>query len=262
MQTPWYFNPVIFQIGPITARWYGFMYALAFFLGYLHFHYSKIGKKSELTTVQKDTFLIAVILGILLGGRLGYVLFYNLPYYLESPLKIFAVWEGGMSFHGGLIGVAIAILIFIKKYKSNFLKLGDLVVSIAPLGLLFGRLGNFINGELYGRIATQYCLYFPTDPNNCRYPSQLLQSFLEGLCLFIIINLVERKSKTPGLSSGLFLILYGVFRIIAEFFREPDPQIGLLFNIITEGQLLSAIMIIAGAVLLFLVCSKKHAKQQ
>ena len=258
MLEPWYFNPVIFEIGPVKAHWYGFMYAIAFILGYIYLQYSKPGKKLNLDEKQKDLIAIAVILGILLGGRFGYILFYNLGFYLQNPLKIFAVWEGGMSFHGGLIGAGIGILYSIRKNKTKFLPVADIVTSIAPLGLFFTRIGNFINGELYGRIANNFCIHFPTDPANCRYPSQLIQSGLEGLTLFIIIQVVIRKTKTPGITSAVFLILYGIFRIIAEFFREPDPQIGFLPGGITEGQLLSTIMVICGIIWCAILLKKKH----
>ncbi len=250
----WYFDPVIFKIGPLALHWYGLMYAIAFAIGYIYFHYSKLGKKLNLTMDQKDGFLAAVILGVLLGGRIGYILFYNLHYYLVNPLKILAIWEGGMSFHGGLIGVGLAVAWFARKYKAVLLDLTDLVCVAAPLGIMLGRIGNFINSELYGRVATKFCIYFPADPLNCRYPSQLLESFLEGFVLFWILFFVNRKTINSGRSgyvSGFFLFFYGVFRIFAEFFREPDAQIGFLPGGITEGQLLSIALLLAGAALIW-----------
>ncbi len=243
----WWFNPVMFEIGPVKAHWYGFMYALAFIFGYLFLNYSAIAGRMKLTSKQKDTLAVTVILGVLLGGRIGYIIFYNLTYYFTNPLKVLAVWEGGMSMHGGVIGVILGLIWFSRKYKVDFLKLGDTITTIVPVGVMLVRIGNFINGELYGRIADSYCFHFPSDPSNCRYPSQLLQGALEGLILFIILYFTGKKTKKSGLVSGLFLILYGLFRIFAEFFREPDPQIGFLWNIITMGQLLSVLMIIAGA---------------
>jgi phosphatidylglycerol:prolipoprotein diacylglycerol transferase len=251
----WYFNPIMFQIGPFQAHWYGFMYALSAFFGYIYLKYSVLGKK--ISEKQKDTLLISVVLGIILGGRIGYILFYNLSYYFSHPLKIIAVWEGGMSFHGGLIGAAIALIWFNKINKLNFWELGDIVTGFAPVGLFLAKIGNFINAELYGRIATQYCLYFPTDPGNCRYPSQLLEALLEGIVLFGIVQLARKQNKNPGYISGIFLFFYGVFRIFIEFFREPDPQIGFLFSLITQGQLLSIFMVIAG-ILLYIHERKKH----
>jgi len=216
----WWFNPIMFEIGPIKAHWYGFMYALAFIAGYLWLSYSGISKRVKLTPKQKDNFSIGVIAGVLLGGRLGYILFYNLIYYLENPLSIFAVWEGGMSMHGGVVGVTTFLIWFSWKHKIRLLKLGDIVTGIVPIGVMLVRIGNFINAELYGRIANQYCLHFPTDPQNCRYPSQLLQAALEGLILFIILYFIGKKTKKTGLVSSFFLIFYGGFRIIAEFFRR------------------------------------------
>lgn len=252
----WYFNPILFEIGPFQAHWYGLMYALTFIIGYLALHYTKAGKKLKLNTTEKDTFIFITILGILIGARLGYIIFYNLNYYIEYPAKILNVWEGGMASHGGLIGAAIAVYIFSRIKKTSFLEISDFIVKIAPIGIILIRIGNFINAELYGRIATKYCLYFPTDPTNCRYPSQLFQAFLEGFVLLIIILALSKKTKIPGIITSYFLMLYGLFRIIGELFREPDPQIGFLYANITQGQLLSGILMAAGAILLF--CMKKR----
>lgn len=253
----WIFNPVIFEIGPFTARWYGFMYALSFVLGYLFLQYSKPGKSLKLSSKELDTFVVGIILGVLLGGRLGYILFYNFPFYLENPLKILAVWEGGMSFHGGLLGVVLTLIIFSKVKKRNLWKLSDVITSFVPLGVMFVRVANFINAELYGRVASENCIHFPTDPANCRYPSQLYQAALEGLALFIILQIVIHKNPKTGTVSSLFLLLYGVFRIFLEQFREPDAQIGFLWGGITQGQLLSIFMVVAGALLL-VKFQKKH----
>ena len=270
----WYFHPILVQIGPIAIHWYGVMYALAFLLGYFYFHKSKQGKSLPLNPDQKDLFLASVILAILLGGRIGYILFYNLPYYLANPLKIFAVWEGGMSFHGGLLAVVVVMLWFSRKYKVRIFEMSDVVCAIAPLGLFFGRIGNFINGELYGRVATgvslfgarllgagQLCLYFPSDPSNCRYPSQLFEALFEGLILFVALWLIRKKFPKPGYVTCAFLFFYGVFRFLIEFFREPDAQIGFLPGGITEGQLLCFAMIIGSFfVWLFLRRQDKLAK--
>jgi phosphatidylglycerol---prolipoprotein diacylglyceryl transferase len=242
----WPFNPVIFEIGPIKAHWYGLMYAIAFIFGYLYLMYSESGKKTGLDNKQKDSLAVYTILGVILGGRLGYILFYNLASYIENPIEIFSVWKGGMSLHGGVIGVTIALLIFSKIKKVQLFKISDFVTEVVPVGVMLVRIGNFINAELYGRIAENFCIYFPTDPNNCRYPSQLFQSLLEGLILFLILFIVSRKTNKVGLTSSLFLILYGTFRIIGEFFRQPDPQIGFIFGAITMGQILSSLMIAAG----------------
>ncbi len=261
MNTSWYFNPILVQLGPVAIHWYGVMYALAFVLGYFYLHRSKHGKSLPLTNDQKDLFLAYIILGVLVGGRLGYILFYNLPYYVQNPLKIFAVWEGGMSFHGGVLAIAAVVVWFSKKYRIKLFTLSDAVCAIAPLGLLFGRIGNFINGELYGRIApagSQLCLYFPSDPTNCRYPSQLFESFFEGLVLFTLLYFIRKKYPRSGVVTVAFLFFYGVFRFFIEFFREPDPQIGLLFGGFTEGQLLCSAMIIASVFLWIFL--KKHPR--
>lgn len=252
----WIFNPVIFQIGPFTAHWYGFMYALSFILGYFYIYKSRLGKRLNLSDKEKDNFLVVIILGVILGGRLGYILFYNLEFYLQHPEKIFAVWEGGMSFHGGLLGVGLGVLLFAARKKLEILKMTDVITSFAPLGVMFVRIGNFINGELYGRIADNFCIHFPTDPANCRYPSQLFQAFLEGLVLFLLLQFIARKNPKPGFISGLFLLLYGLFRIVGEFFRQPDPQIGFLWGGITQGQLLSSFMILGGILMLMKVHKK------
>lgn len=254
-------DPVMLRLGPLQLHWYGFMYALAFLIAYLLFQYSKPGKSLPLKSEQKDNLLIALIFGVLLGGRLGYILFYNLPYFIANPAKLIAVWEGGMSFHGGLLGVGLVILIYAYKYKLKFLQISDLACFCAPLGIFFGRLGNFINAELYGRISpnNQFCFNFPTDPTNCRYPSQLFEAGLEGLVLFAILFFISRRNPKTGQITALFLILYGIFRFLIEFFREPDLQIGYLLGIFTLGQLLCLGMIIAGFVLLFLT-GKKPSK--
>ncbi len=262
--TPWYFTPVLFNIGPVAIHWYGLMYALSFLIGYFWLQKSKIAKRLPLDEAQKDNLLIAIILGVLLGGRLGYIIFYNLAYYLQNPAKVLAVWEGGMSFHGGILGVALGFWIFSKKYKVRFLELSDVITAIAPIALFLGRIGNFINGELYGRVAgssnfaQKICLHFPTDPINCRYPSQLFESFFEGLVLFAIVYFVSRKTKETGVTTSVFLTGYGVFRFIIEFFREPDAQIGYILKYFTEGQILSAVMILAGGILLYKIKTKRH----
>ena len=233
-------NPIIFTIGPLQLHWYGLMYGLAFLGGYIYLQKAKICK--QLTETEKESLIIAVILGVILGGRIGYIIFYNLSYYFQNPLKIFAVWEGGMSFHGGVIGVTLAILWFVKHYKKNIFAVGDIVTLYAPIALFLGRIGNFINGELYGRVAKNFCVYFSTDTVNCRYPSQLLEAFLEGIVLLIILQFVHHKNKKTGVVSAAFFIFYSIFRIIAEIFREPDSQIGYIFKFLTEGQILSILM--------------------
>lgn len=258
-------NPAIFKIGPISIHWYGLMYVLAFSFAYLFLQNSKSGKALKLNHSDKDNLLICAILGIILGGRIGYILFYNFNYYLNNWPKIFAIWEGGLSFHGGLIGVITTFLIYIyfhnKKSpnKIKFLEITDITVLIAPIGIFLGRIGNFINGELYGRInkINNICFNFPTDPSNCRYPSQLFEAFGEGFFLFIILYLISKKITKPGILSSIFLLFYGLIRFIIEYFREPDSQIGYILGEegflkgLSLGQILSLLTAIAGLILIF-----------
>ena len=245
-------NPTIIKIGPLQIRWYGIMYILAFLASYFLVKY-QIRKKRlpiDINTVN-DLFLFMII-GLIVGARLGYVVFYNLPFYLSHPLKLFAVWEGGMSFHGGLIGIIFAGLLFIKKRKASFWEFADLISVTAPIGLGLGRLGNFINAELYGRVTNlPWGMIFPTGGILPRHPSQLYELFLEGILLFIILWLIKDFHFKKGTLFCLFLILYSIFRFFMEFFREPDPQLGLLFSFITMGQILSIVMCVSGVILLF-----------
>jgi len=252
------FEKYIFKIElfgiQIGATWYGLMYALGFLIGYLILLYWSNKKKIKLT--QEDIFdiVFTTFLGVILGGRLGYVIFYNLPYYLDNPHKIIAVWEGGMSFHGGLIGVIIAIMIYsyIKKYHP--FDILDLLSMLVPIGLGLGRIGNFINQELYGRVAEgiPWAMIFPTDPQKLpRHPSQLYEALLEGLVLFLILFSTKNIKLPVGIRASLFGILYSSFRILSEFFREPDPQIGYILGFITMGQILSFITLLISVYLLF-----------
>jgi phosphatidylglycerol:prolipoprotein diacylglycerol transferase len=193
-----------------------------------------------------------LILGLLLGARLGYVLFYDLAAYLHHPLEIFAVWHGGMSFHGGLIGSVLAGILFCRKYRVDFWQVSDLVIVTAPIGLGLGRLGNFINGELYGRVTdVPWAMVFPGGGALPRHPSQLYEFFLEGVVLFTVLWVVKDKISRSGLLTSLFLMLYGLFRFTLEFFREPDVQLGYILGPFTMGQLLSSAMIAAGLVIFF-----------
>ncbi|HCR3774995.1 TPA: prolipoprotein diacylglyceryl transferase [Morganella morganii] len=266
------FDPVIFSVGPVALRWYGLMYLVGFvFAMWLaNRRADKLGsgwKRSEV-----ETLLYAGFVGVFLGGRIGYVLFYNFPLFAENPLYLFKVWDGGMSFHGGLMGVIIAMWWFARRTKRHFLQVADFVAPLIPFGLGMGRIGNFINGELWGRVTldTPWAILFPTsysedvklaaaDPSLMpvleqygvlpRHPSQLYEMLLEGIVLFIILNVFVRKSRPMGSVSGLFLIGYGLFRIIVEFFRQPDAQLGL-FGGISMGQILSVPMIIIGVLMM------------
>ncbi|AWM81052.1 prolipoprotein diacylglyceryl transferase [Gammaproteobacteria bacterium ESL0073] len=256
-------DPVAISIGPIAIHWYGLMYifgiAIAWFLG-----------RSRLPRVQpalsKDDLSDLVFycaLGVILGGRLGYVLFYDLPVYAENPLRIFQIWNGGMSFHGGMLGVIVGIWVFAKRRKRTFFSLADFVAPLAPIGLGLGRLGNFINGELLGKPTSPdhewLGMIFPQDPMHLvRYPSQLYQCFLEGLVLFLIVWFFSRKPRPTMAVSGMFLLWYGIFRFVVEFVRLPDPQLGYLaFGWLTMGQVLCLPMIIIGLALLIVAYNKK-----
>jgi phosphatidylglycerol:prolipoprotein diacylglycerol transferase len=251
-------SPEIIRIGPVAIRWYGIMYLIGIALSYLLVKY-QIKKRRQKTKVKKQTadsrlFSLDIaslyqylILGLLIGARLGYVIFYNLSYYLANPLEIFAIWLGGMSFHGGLIGSVIAGILFCRKMKINAWQVADLVIVTAPLGVAFGRIGNFINAELYGRVTNvPWAMIFPDGGPLPRHPSQLYQFFLEGIALFIILWILKDKGFRPGIISALFVILYGVFRFFVEFFREPDPHLGFIVSFLTMGQILSGVMILLG----------------
>lgn len=240
-------SPEIIKIGPLSVRWYGLMYLIGFITSYL---IVKREIKRRGLRVEKDfleNLYFYLILGLLLGARFGYVIFYNLSYYINHPLEVFAIWQGGMSFHGGLIGVIVAAFIFTKTKRFDFFTLTDMLVVTAPVGLGLGRIGNFINGELYGRVTdVPWAMVFPEGGPLPRHPSQLYEAALEGLLLFLILWFLRDKFNRTGIISSLFLILYGIFRFFVEFFREPDPQIGYIFGFLTMGQILCIFMILCG----------------
>jgi len=236
----------------LDIRWYSIAYIAGIMLGWWYISY--LNKKDEFFSEKAlDAMVGWAVFGIVLGGRFGYVLFYNLPFYIQNPSQILAVWEGGMSFHGGLLGVIISYYIFSKKYKIPFLSVVDRLACVAPIGLFFGRISNFINGELYGRTTSvAWGMVFPNSDGNPRHPSQLYEAVIEGLVVFIVmLCLVSYRNKKSGLLSGTFLILYSLSRTIIECFREPDEQLGFLFNVLTMGQLLSLPMFIMGLYLIF-----------
>lgn len=247
-------DPVIFSIGPVALRWYGTMYLIGFIAAM--FIANKAADKSNglWTREQVSDLLFYGFLGVILGGRFGYVLFYQFDYFLADPLYLLKIWQGGMSFHGGLLGVIFAIYLFARKTKKKFLQVGDFVAPLVPIGLGMGRLGNFINAELWGRQTdVPWAMVFPTDPLQVpRHPSQLYEFFLEGVVLFAILFILMRKPRTLGLASGAFLIGYGVFRSFVEFFREPDAHLGLYFSFISKGQILSIPMILAGIAIIYI----------
>ena len=243
-------DPVIFSFGVIQIRWYGFAYILGFLLGIYLIKQINQGYQKRIKNKQIDDFFIWSVIGVILGGRIGYVLFYQTATILTDPINILFIWKGGMSFHGGLIGIIISIFLFSKKYSIDFFQLSDLVSSVAPVGLFFGRLANFINVELYGRVTDfPLAMIYPSIDQAPRHPSQLYEAFFEGILLFIILRHCNKKNYSQnnfGLITSLFLILYGVFRILIEFLREPDGHIGLFLNSISMGQLLCIPLIIIG----------------
>jgi phosphatidylglycerol:prolipoprotein diacylglycerol transferase len=249
-------DPVIFSLGPLHVRWYGLMYILAFAAAYFLVRYQ--ARKFSWPEMEKqlDNLLFTLILGVIVGARIGYALFYNLDYFLAHPLEVFATWQGGMSFHGGCIGVLVTGWLYCRHYKLDYWKGADLFAVAVPVGLGLGRIGNFINHELYGRVTElPWGMIFPVAGPLPRHPSQLYEAFFEGLVLFAILWLVKKKpwslqSSWPhGSIFTLFLILYGFFRFMIEFVREPDAHLGTVFLFMTTGQVLSSVMIIIGVVI-------------
>ena len=252
------FDPVAFQILSLEIRWYSLAYIIGITLGWTYCKKKLI--KNQHILVLFDDFITYLIIGIILGGRLGYVLFYNLEYYLESPTEILMVWNGGMSFHGGLIGVIIASQLFSSKHKVNQFIFLDLVALSAPIGIFFGRIVNFINSVLIGRATDlPWSVQFVLIDNIKRHPSQLYEAFFEGIILFFILRYFFKKNylQNPGQISALFLIFYFLFRFIVEFFRSPDPQIGYLILNLTLGQLISILFLVAGTFLFYLKNNEK-----
>ncbi len=244
-------DPIAISIGPLDVRWYGLMYLFGFiFANWLANR--RAGKMADAWTKdQVSDLLFAGFVGVVIGGRVGYVLFYNFDYFLADPLYLFKVWTGGMSFHGGLIGVTTAMFWYARKNQRRFFAVADFVAPLVPFGLGLGRLGNFMNGELWGRVTdVPWAMIFPGGGDVPRHPSQLYELTLEGVVLFIILNWFIRKPRPVGSVSGLFLVFYGIFRFIIEYFREPDAQLGLYGGFISMGQILSLPMILPGTLLL------------
>lgn len=249
-------DPVLVEIGPFAIRWYALAYIVGLIGGWAYIRRLVAGARPPIMDpAQVDDLLVWATLGTVLGGRVGYVLFYNLPYFLENPAEILMLWHGGMSFHGGLLGVILGTALFCRRRGLVALRVGDAVAAAAPIGLFFGRLANFVNGELFGRVAPDvpWAMVFPHGGPQPRHPSQVYEAALEGLLLFIVLALVWRFSalpRRPGGMVGLFLIGYGCARITAEFFREPDAHIGFLTLGTTMGQILSVPMVAVGVGLL------------
>ncbi len=242
------FDPIAISIGPLAVRWYGLMYLLGFALFWGVGRYAiKTRKHSVWTAQDLDDALFYGILGVVIGGRLGYVFFYKFGEYLAEPWRIFYVWEGGMSFHGGFLGVILAMWWFAKSRRQSWLAVTDFIAPLVPLGLATGRLGNFINAELWGRATTvPWAIVFPTVDRTPRHPSQLYEFALEGVLLFALLWWYSARPRPRGAVSALFLIGYGLFRFVVEFTREPDGYLGLLAFNLTMGQWLSLPMVLAG----------------
>jgi phosphatidylglycerol:prolipoprotein diacylglycerol transferase len=259
------FDPVLVSVGPFSIRWYALAYIGGILLGWM---YARALIRAEelwagkpaLTLEDFDDFVLWVTLGIILGGRIGYVLFYNLPYYAEHPLEVFELWNGGMSFHGGFLGCVAAVMLFGWKRNVSILSLGDLTCAAAPIGLFLGRLANFVNGELWGRPTdVPWAMVFPHTDGVPRHPSQIYEATLEGLVLFTLLYILIRRGalKRPGLILGAFALLYAFARSFCEFFREPDAQLGFLWGNMTMGMLLSIPLAVAGIILIAYVLRQK-----
>lgn len=255
-------NPVAVSIGPLSIHWYGLMYVIGFLGGWALARWRAKQPNSGWTDEEVSDVIFYAALGVIVGGRLGYLLFYDLPFFLQHPLHSFRIWEGGMSFHGGLIGVICAIAYYAHKSHRSFLSIGDFITPLIPLGLGAGRIGNFINGELWGKVTDlSWGMIFPYAGPYPRHPSQLYEFFLEGVVLFCILWIYSSKPRPTGATSSLFLIFYGSFRFLIELIREPDPQYGYLaFSWLTMGQLLSLPMILAGIALYYFATHSEAAK--
>ena len=249
-------NPVLVDFGIIAIRWYSLAYIFGIIIGWwfgkkIISHVLK-NNSHKFKLEDFDDLIGYLIISIIIGGRIGYVIFYNFEYYISNPLEIVKVWEGGMSFHGALIGIIIATYLFSKKKGVSTFFLLDIIACVAPIGIFFGRIANFINGELVGKVTNvSWSVIFPLIDSLPRHPSQLYEAILEGIILFLILNiLIFKKKYKVGISSCLFLIFYGIFRITSEIFREPDTQIGYIFDLFSMGTLLSVFMVLSGLIIL------------
>src|SRR5712675_1622833 len=250
------FDPIAIAIGPIAIRWYALAYIGGIVLGWLYAralikNENLWGGPAPITLPQMDDFILWVTVGIILGGRTGYVLFYNLPFFVQHPAEIFELWKGGMSFHGGFLGCVVAVMLFCRKHDLPVLSLGDITTAVGPIGLFLGRLANFINSELWGRPADSsvpWAMVFPNGGPLPRHPSQLYEAALEGLLLFAVLFVLIRCGalKRPGTIIGAFALGYGMIRMFCELFREPDAQLGFLWQGLTMGMLLSLPLMLAG----------------
>jgi phosphatidylglycerol---prolipoprotein diacylglyceryl transferase len=258
-------DPVLVAIGPLAIRWYALAYIIGILLGYeLIKRINRHLVPPLLTRKQTEDMMVWAIAGIMLGGRLGYVLFYKPDYYFSHPQHILAMWEGGMSFHGGMLGVIVAFWLFARRRQIPYLRLMDMIACAAPIGLFFGRLANFVNGELYGRVTdVSWAMIFPGGGGQPRHPSQLYEAALEGLLLFALLNLMGAKTgvrRYPGLQAGLFLAGYGACRMFIEQFREPDAYLGFVIGEATMGQLLCVPMVLVGSLLILRAFLRRPAE--
>jgi phosphatidylglycerol:prolipoprotein diacylglycerol transferase len=264
------FDPVAFAFGPFVVRWYALAYIGGIVLGWIYaralIRNDKLWRgSSPITLAQMDDFVLWVTIGIIVGGRTGYVLFYNPSFFAQHPAEILELWKGGMSFHGGFLGCVVAVMAFARLNNISILSLGDITTAVGPIGLFLGRIANFINSELWGRAADPdlpWAMIFPNGGPIPRHPSQLYEAALEGVVLFTILAVMIRMGalKRPGLILGSFIAIYGIARIIGEFFREPDPQLGFLWGGLTMGMLLSVPMIIVGAIIILAAWRREAAE--
>ncbi len=258
-------NPVLIHLGPLAIRWYALAYIVGIIAGWFYARTIIASEKfwggpAPLKVIDFDDFIVWITLGIILGGRTGYVLFYNFPRFAENPIQILELWNGGMSFHGGVLGCCVAIVLFALRRRIPILSLGDVTAAVAPIGLFLGRLANFINGELWGRPTdVPWAMVFPNGGPVPRHPSQLYEATLEGIVLFIVLGVMVRAGwlKRPGVITGAFALGYGVARITCELFREPDVQLGFLWGGLTMGMLLCIPLILGGIAILAFALSRK-----
>jgi phosphatidylglycerol:prolipoprotein diacylglycerol transferase len=254
-------DPIAFALGPLVIRWYALAYVTGILLGYLYIGWLDRKQRFFSDKAREDLILYAV-LGVILGGRIGYILFYNLPFFLGRPQEMLAVWHGGMSFHGGLLGVLIAFYLFARRFGLSYLRVLDFLAAATPIGLFFGRLANFVNGELFGRVTdSKWGMVFPDGGPLPRYPSQLFEAAAEGLLLFLVLFFLATRTpalRYRGVLGGTFIAGYGLARLCIEFFRQPDPQLGLVLGPLSMGQLLCLPMILFGLYLLLGAKSKPN----
>ena len=255
-------DPVFLHVGPLQLRWYGLMYMVSFIIGYFVLKRFARMRKLDMSIDDLYDLLFYLIIGVMVGGRLGYVIFYDFPSYVNNPLSIVAIWQGGMSFHGGFLGVIIAALLVARKKGWDFWEIADLVSAAVPIGLGLGRIGNFINGELFGRPANlPWAMVFPEGGGVPRHPSQLYEALLEGPVLFLILRWIYKKNLARGTVFWALVAFYGLFRFLVEFVREPDVQIGLDLGPFTRGQLLTFPMLVLGTVMM-IIYARRHPQEQ